>query len=197
MTAKPTLEGVLRLCPAGALRPEAGTVVRVDLETVAQALDLAVAQRDALMVEVDPRKAEALLGRWEELLDLSTIDADVDARRRRVLAAVRVLPNFRPVTIEARVEEITGVGWTLVEPGPFKTNDPNSLTDTLNDVLDGAHVFILYGDRDDAVAFALRRDLVRVFLERVKPAHTVGLMSLEGFVADDDYSLTDLDTLGI
>lgn len=189
---------VLRaLIPAGLFDFTPGTVVFAEYGTIALMVDAVEDQVAAVLAELDPRTAEVLLARWEAVLVLRAKDRSTAERQARVLAALRLIPDFRPLTIQTRMSEFTLVDWVITEPGPFLFDDPGSLFDTTDDVLDGAHVFVLTADHDDVVAAGLYRPDLLAFLGRLKPAHTLGQVRVEGaFLFDDPWSLFDLDLLG-
>ena len=170
------------------------------MATFASGLDEQEDQQGELLDELHPDTAASsgLLESWEDLLDLVVTEGDDDdTRRARVVAALRRIPDFRPATIEALVEDWTGMDWTLIEPGVFRCDDADSLCDTTDDVVDAGYVFILDGDRDTADGLGIKRAKVEYFVRTIKPAHTRAIVRFSGdFCCDDPLSLTDTDLLG-
>lgn len=187
---------VLRLYPRGLADLSEGTLIRADLENLAAAIDTSDDQISELVIEMDPLHADALLSRWEELYQLKAGTLSEAERRGRLIARIRLLRSFRPVDIEARIEDYTSGTWSLTETGPFRCDDPGSLCDDPNDVVDGAFVFFLDITHAEAVSCALRRDDVQALISRIKPAHTIGLVRVtDGFFTNDPYSLVERDLL--
>lgn len=187
------LRAVLRLVPTGLLTDE-GSVRFDELAGVADALDALEAQCGDLEVELHPDLTDVLLARWEAVYGLAAEGQTTEVRKARLLAAVRRVPDFRPVTIRSLAEQWTGLTLPLTEPGPFRCDDPDSVCDNPDDVVDGQHVFILAIDR--AAAGDLNRPRLLVFLRTVQPAHTTCLARADEFRCDDVLSLCDLDLLG-
>lgn len=190
------LRAVLGLVPAG-LNPEEGTVLCDDYTVLAEAVDALQAQADALIAELHPEGTSTLLERWEESWGMAPPgSADEDTRRARLLATIRAIPDFTPTTLETLVEDWTGLAITLVEMGPFLTDDPYSLTDDPDCVVDGAHTFVLQVAWADADAAELNRIGLLAWLQDYQPAHVAARVRCDDFHTDDPLSLTNLDTLG-
>lgn len=186
---------LLRLHPQGVLDLDDSTA-REDLAVLGYAFDQVWLQRDELIDEILPDRAGDLLTDWERVYDIHRVGSRTVAQRQaRLVAHRRLLPNFTPSTIEDIVETLTGIDVDLVEPGAFRCDDPDSLTDTPADVLDGAFVFCITLNEATARSEGLDRDEIDEILERVKPAHVYGLVRCDDFRADDEWSLTDRDLL--
>lgn len=188
---------LLRLHPRGAQELDEGTNVRDDLEVAATALDDLWDQRDLLLDNTMPDKVVALLERWEAVYGIFRVGSRTDEQRQaRLLAFRRRVPDLNPATIDDICEMISGVDCTIVEPGPFRTDDPNSLTDTEDDVVDGAFLFWVVIDQADATAVGLDRDELQEVVDDIKRATRIGQVRFDDFRTDDPYSLTDIDLLG-
>lgn len=190
---------LLRLSPRGDLTFDADTAAEADLLAAAAVLDHLWTQRGELLAQILPSQATGtVLERWESAYELYRLDSRTEAERQaRATAAYRRLPNSRPATIKGIVEQLTGLTATIVEPGGFRTDDPDSLTDTTDDVLDGAHIF--YVELASAAASTAGVDRAEVLeqVDRIRPAHTLAVERFTGaFLTDDSYSLTDQDLLG-
>lgn len=196
--SRPHLSLLLRLHPrssAWSLDPDKAPYQ--ELEAWAEVLDAQDAQVDALLAELLPDQDTALLSRWEALYDLHrTSGLTTLARRRRVLARMSYLPDTRPATIESVLGRLMDQTVTVVEPGPFRCDDPGSLCDTASDVIDGA--FCWWVEVDEALARVgdVTRDELEEEVSRLKPAHTVACVRTDDFRCDDPWSLTDRDLLG-
>lgn len=190
------LPTLLRLMPKGAYDLSYGTLVVDDLANVATGLDEADSQASDLLAESRPQDTDALLSRWEALLSLRDRGLSDAVRRNRILAKLRLVPDMCPDTIESRAEEYSGLDFDLIEAGPFRCDDPNSLTDEPYPLVDGAFVFVLEADSADAHAIPLRRADLYTLIDAIKPAHTVGIIRLDDFFTNDSLSITDCDLLG-
>lgn len=186
-----------RLHPRGPYDLDPGSLYRDDLAVLGAALDLADDQRLALLDELLPDRAEALLSSWERVYAIYRGSTRTTQQRRdAIVARRRYLPDFVPTTIEGILEQLTGVDVTLVEPGHFRCDDAGSLCDTADDVLDG--IFVFFADLDHAAAVAAGVDRAELdeVIGQVEPAHTLGISRFNLFSCDDPYSLTDRDLLG-
>lgn len=194
-----SLAALLRLAPRGALALEDGTVNRAEFEVFAAELDLVGEQLTALVLESRPQNADELLVRWEEHLQLRAGTFTTAQRIDRVLARLRLVPDFTPPTMDARAGEFSGVDWTLSEPGAFRCDDADSVCDDANDVIDGNFCFILSATRAAAVLAGLdaaRRSKLDAFMATIRPAHTASIHRLDDFRCDDALSLLNRDLLG-
>lgn len=189
------LPALLRMIPIGPLSHEEDTVARSRLAAVGTGLDECETVRAAVLVEARPQGADVLLSTWERLYKIPSTGTTPD-RLQRLLARVRLVPDFRPATIEARAEDYAGIDYTLLEPTGFRCDDADSLCDTSTDVVDGGLTFILDGAWADADAAGVPRVGLQALIDTIKPAHTVGFDRYDDFHTDDPYSLTDRDLLG-
>lgn len=198
MSAPSTLTFLTRIHPRGDALPEPGSLAAADLAVLADGLDAAWGTADLLLLEVMPNTASDELDAWEEVYGLHRALELDDRRRARLAAARQFLPNPRPATFAKVLTTATeGLPWTIVEPGAFRCDDPNSLTDTTDDVLDGTFVFWAQADADDARADNVTRAEVQDLVDRMAQAHTRGSVRFTGaFLCDDPWSLTDTDLLG-
>ncbi len=194
--ASTNLRPLLRLHPAGPLALSDGSLAWQDLEVLGQLLDTADEQMDLLLEEVLPDTSGALLTSWERVYDEHRIAATVPRRRAVLVAHRRRLPDFRPATIEALLEQVSGLELDLHEPFAFRCDDPNSLCDDRDDLIDGAFVFVLDGDAVEARSESPDIDLVEEVIDQIKPSHTYGFLRWDDFACDDEYSRCDLDLLG-
>lgn len=199
MSAPSLLMFLVRVAPRGAVRYDPDSVALADLTVLADGLDAVVATADAMVLELVPDSAEAELDRWEAEYDLNRAVVDTARRQARLRAARQFLPNATPTTLVAILDEATGeLGWSIDEPGPFRCDDPNSLTDTPTDVIDGVFVFWATAPADTARATVVIREEVQDLVDRASQAHVQGKVRFTGeFCCDDAWSLTDLDLLGV
>lgn len=191
------LAGLLRLLPRGVLSADEGTVLYALLYGVALAADGVDGQADELLVEATPHLTtdDGLLARWEELYELLAGAADEATRRTRLVAYVQRIPDLRPATILALVEQWSSLNWTLTEPTTARYDEATYGDPYL--MMDGAFVFILEADSLDALAGELERAKLDAFLELIKPAHCLARVRFTGELRyDDPYSTYDLDLLG-
>jgi len=195
--ASDNLAPLLRLYPVGALQLEDGALAWDDLDVLGQALDVAERQATLLLAEVLPNTAGALLTSWERVYDVHRIAPSVVRRRGVLVAQRRLLPDFRPATLEAIFEQASGLALDLYEPFAFRCDDPDSLCDDADDLLDGAFVFVLDGSAVEARAESPDIDLIDEVIDRVKPSHTIGFLRWDNFACDDPYSRCDRDLLGV
>ncbi|MCK6521825.1 hypothetical protein L6R49_10340 [Myxococcota bacterium] len=198
MSAPSTLTLLTRIYSRGDAHPEPGSLAAADLAVLSDGLDAAWGTAELLLLEVMPNTASEELDAWEEVYGLHRALGSDDRRRARLAAARRFLPNPRPATFATVLTTATeGLAWTIVEPGAFRCDDPNSLTDTTDDVLDGTFVFWAQTDADDARADNVTRAEVQDLVDRMAQAHTRGTVRFTGaFLCDDPWSLTDTDLLG-
>lgn len=190
------LPALLRLVPAGCWVLDEGDLLLTDLTIVASGLDAVDVGMEDLRAELHPQTSDVLLARWEGLYQLRAASFTTTERQARLVARVQLIPTFTPTAIEDAVEAFGGVAATLLEPGPFRCDDPDSVCDDVNDVIDGAFVFVLDFAWADADAASLRRAELMGVVRLMQPAHTVARLRFDDFHADDPYSLTDLDLLG-
>lgn len=197
-TERPHLDLLLRLHPRGrAWSFDPASAPYQELEAWADVLDAQDDQVDALLDEILPDRATVLLSRWEELYDLHRRTGLTDAaRRRRLQARMAYLPDTRPSTIRQILERYTALTLSLVEPGGFRCDDPDSVCDDAGDVLDGGFVWWIEVDETAARTGDVTRDELQEEIERLRPAHTVAFVRCDDFICDDPWSLTDRDLLG-
>lgn len=188
---------LLRLHPVGAVDLRPGGVYYRDVEVFGQVLDLVWAQVDALEEELLPDRATALLSRWEALYDIRRVSGRTDEQRREVIIArARYLPDFRPETIDDILSTHFGLDVDVVEPAAFRCDDPSSVCDGHDYLLDGHLVFFIEFDEATARTLGIDRAEVEYEIGRLKPAHVVGRTRCDDFRCDDAFSLCDLDRLG-
>lgn len=190
------LPALLRLMPKGAIDLSMGTLAVEDLSTVAESLDTEDQQAALLLSESRPQDATALLSLWESLVGLRNRGLSDSARRDRILARLRLVPDMCPNTIETRSEQYTGISFVLSEIGPLRCDFASSTCDTVDDVADGAFVFVLDADASEAHLGLLRRTDLLTLVEDMKPAHTLGIVRLDDFFTNDSLSVTDCDLIG-
>lgn len=191
------LPTLVRLHPRGVLDLEDGNLPWQDLKALAWALDTAETQKDLLLSEILPDAATtATLSHWETVYGIRRIGNTAPKRRAAVLARRQLLPDFRPATIESMLEEDTGLGLTIMEPGAFLTDSADSVCDDVGDLVDGAFVFVLDASAVEARADVPNLDSADDLIELAKPAHTAGFIRFDDICCDDLYSRCDRDLLG-
>lgn len=185
-----------RLFPVGFLDIHEGTAEE-DLAILAYAFDLCWEQRNWLLAEINPATAETLLVRFEQVFAIRRVGArTAEERQARLTIAMRRIHSFHPDAIAAYMTELISATCTVEEPGAFLTNDPNSLTNTATDVVNGQHCFFVNVDADAARAGGFDRTEAQEHLDAIKPAHTLGQLRTTGFLTNDPWSLTNRDLLG-
>lgn len=185
-----------RLHPRGAVVIEPNTVSYAELSAWGDVLDQLDTQMDELLVESDPQATTVLLSLWERLLAIHRVTGRTEAHRRRVIVQrLRRLPNCTPALLAHLLGQVADLTVTIVEPTGFRCDDPDSLTDTPSDVIDGGLTFFVELDWALARVSGLSRDELQEEVETVKPAHTVGLIRADDFRCDDPWSLTNRDLL--
>jgi uncharacterized protein YmfQ (DUF2313 family) len=198
MSVPANLASLLRLCPRGVWGLGEGSAGRALIEAVAGALDDCDALLEALLEEAFPDTTDVLLVRWEAELGILAIGGKTSAQRQAAVHAVlSTVPDTRPATMEAAVETYFGGDVDIVEPGPFRFDDPDSTFDSEDDVIGGAHVFFVRIAYAEAVSAGLDRDELLAFINARKQSHTVGLVQVDGLYFDDPYSLFDLDRFAV
>lgn len=191
------LRALLRLHPRGALDLDEDSLPWLDLKVVGWVLDAVETQKQALQDEILPDRATlATLSHWETIYGITRIANTTPRRRSIVLARRRLLPDFRPATIESLLEEDTGLELTIFEPGPACCDDPGTVCDDAGDLIDGAFVFVLDGSAAEARAELPSLDSADDLISLVKPAHTAGFLRFDDLCCDDPYSRCDRDLLG-
>lgn len=190
------LDALERLTPRDVFDLDDGTINRDEYCVVAETLDENARQQVLLVNESFPQYASALLTRWEALYQLRARGWTLAQRAARLMARVRFIPDFTPATIETRVEQYTGIDVTLAEPGGFRCDHALSRCDHPDDLIDGVFVFVIDMDWAVATAAGVRRADLLVFLEDLKPAHTVPIIRCDDFHCDDALSVCDRDLLG-
>ena len=191
------LPALLRLHPRGPWNLDDGSLCRHDLEVVAHVIDDAAGQNAELLLELLPDRTTALITSWERVYGLTRIAGKTLAKRRAaVLARRRFLPDFRPATIEDVLGTLTGLTVDVVEPGAFRCDDPASLCDAEEPVIDGAFVFFVEFSESSARSESLSRDEIQEAIDDLKPAHTYGAVRCDDFLTEDPWSLCDMDLLG-
>lgn len=189
-------ELLARLHPRGAVEVETGTTSRAELDAWGDVLDHLDDQIDQLLQEANPSLTGELLSRWEALLGIYRVSGRSAAHRRRIVVQrLRRLPNCTPATLAQLLGQVADLTVTIVEPGSFRCDEATSLTDTPDDVLDGALVFFVTLDWAAARVSGLSRDELQEEVDTLKPAHVVGLIRADDFRADDPWSLTNRDLL--
>lgn len=197
MMDRPHVELLLRLHPAGPWSDDQALAPYQELKAWGDVLDAQDSQVDELLAEILPDTTSALLSRWEALYELHRESGLTEAQRRRRLAARRRhLPNARPETLRSILAQYSDLTITIVEPGAFRTDDPDSLTDTPSDVIDGAFVWWIEVDEVAARAGDTTRAELEHEVQRVNPAHLVAFVRCDDFCCDDPWSLCDRDLLG-
>lgn len=194
------LDLLLRLAPRGPLSYDDGTVARAELEAFASGLDDVWTWRDTLLDELLPDLASLTLEDWERVYDLHRTDGRSDATRRdSIIARVLRLPDFNPGgTLEPIYKAVAlNLDLSIIEPGAFRCDDPDSLCDAPGDVLDGVFIFWVQLDAVEAAAASLEIDELQEAVDQTRPAHTLGIVRFEGFYCDDPYSVCDRDILGV
>lgn len=187
-----------RLSCRGYLDQSVGTVAGAELAVMGDQLDRIWLQRDALLDEVWPSEADSLLTRWEEEFQIFWISGKTAPERiAAVLARFRLLPNFRPATIEEILTGLCGYTVDCFEPFAFRCNDADSVCDDPDDVLDGEFLFYLLVDEADARDGNVTRAEIDYLTSVMKPAHTQGMVRCDDFLCEDPWSVTDLDLLGV
>lgn len=190
-----SLPALIRLFGKGGLDPISGPLIQADLASVAVGLDLAESQMGDLATELHAQSCTALLERWEALLQI-VAEGDAAARVARVVARLSALPDLRPETILGKVEDWTGIDWTLEEYTPFYCDDAGSVCESSAAVVEGALIFSVTCEVADADAASLHRSKVEDYLETIEPAHVESIVRTTGFITDSTYSLCDSDILG-
>lgn len=192
------LDLLIRLHPRGrawSMDPELAPFQ--ELAAWAEVLDAQDAQVDALVNELLPDRAVALLPRWEALYDLHrTSGLTLGARRRRLQVRLRYQPDSRPATIEGILSTLMELPVSVVEPGAFRCDDASSLCDASTDVLDGAFGWWAEVDEAGARLGDVSRTELEHEIQRLAPAHTVAVLRCDDFRCDDPWSITDRDLLG-
>ena len=188
------IELMIRLSPVCCDLSE-GSNARLDLEVWASGLDRVWLQAQALYEEIFPSTTIELVGRWETEYAILRTDRSLPLRRAAVLAHHRFLPDLTPATIEGLLETLLVLDVTITEPFSFRCDDPDSLCDTWSDSLD-AYTFFVSLDEEAAREAGHTRAEVLYFVGLVKPAHTLGIIVADDFLADDEWSLCDFDRLG-
>lgn len=191
------LDLLLRLHPRGAYDLDEGSLVRADLEVLADGLDEAWDTRDGLFEEIFPTTVTSLLARWEAEYDIQRTDGKTDEERvAAVLARLRLLPSFRVADLESVLTTLCGTAVTITEPFSFFCDDAGSTCDGADELVDGTFLFFAELDEDVARASGLTRAEIDHFISLLQPAHTFGQVRGDDFDTDDAWSLCDLDLLG-
>lgn len=192
------LDLLVRLHPRGAFDLDEGSVVREDLAVLAEGFDEADDHRIELLDEALPDRVEALLASYERVYGIKRTAGKTDAERRAaILAYRRLLPDFRPATLDDILTTLTGVDVVITEFTAFRCDHADSVCDATSDRIDGTLGFFADFDRADAFAAGLDRGHADDVIERLKPAHVFGGARFDAFCCDDAYSLTDRDLLGV
>lgn len=191
------LRCLVRLHPRGPLSLEEGNLPWRDLSVAADLLDMAEIQSMLLVAEILPNRATQTLSHWESVYGITRIGNTIAKRRDAIIAARRLLPDFKPATVEDIVETVSGLALTVLEPGGFRCDDAASVCDDSADLLDGAFVFVLDASALEARAESPDLDAADEMIGAIKPAHTVGFIRFDDFRCNDLYSRCDRDLLGV
>lgn len=193
------LELLKLLLPYGVYSDVSEAEYLKDLSVHADALELCQDNSEALLNECFPDSTDQFLSSWERVYGLNQSDKPAFQRFQNLLAAVNARGGVSRAYIQGALRPFVGYDVEIEEYMVFRADDPRCLTDGDKYALDENYVFQFAVKIDNALITTIGYDsaAVQEAINRVKPAHTTGLLDTGsyGFFCDSVNSLTDLTLL--
>jgi len=181
---------LMSLLPPGKVWRYVGSTLSDLFLGCADELERVEGRVDDLIEESDPRTATELLPEFERELGLVAA-ATITERRANIVARLIARQRFRPVDFRTALAGLLGQLPTDVVV--IERSRAYAIS-----VGDDREIYRFFVYRNPALPGTYFLASAQALVDKIKPSHTVGtVIESINFLADDPFSLTDRDLLGI